>query len=238
MRLEAVMRGRPSPLSSVALAAVLLVPVAIGGMALGTGSPYRAVSPSESVVHETPSHFLFPLPAPQGDGDVYADLIVAFQAGDVGAASARADRVLGPADGLSAGLGRGGCMVLAFDDLVIVNDGMHGNADLIVYETRTGAAEYAFLDVSADGVDYLRWGLLTGGTQAVDLSALDVSEVRFVRITDTGANHYADHAHSGFDLDAVRALSYVTYGDATEGLVHELTLGALSDTGVRQTCLD
>ncbi|MEY3013803.1 MAG: hypothetical protein RIT45_2538 [Pseudomonadota bacterium] len=176
----------------------------------------------------------------------FPDRVVAFEPGaNAGfGAAGMPGVVLGPPKGGGAGagglhvvsLGKGGVIVLAFDDEEIY-DGP--GADLVVFENPFSTwLETGRVSVSADGTSWHPFpcaaddaaggypgcagvqpvfshpdnGLsphdpAVAGGDAYDLADLGLSAVRFVRIEDTGANSYVGNS-GGFDLDAVAAVHW------------------------------
>lgn len=183
--------------------------------------------------------------APPTGPDPFADRVVSFTAGEGGGFGAEElpEVVLGPPRGAGAeagsldvvSLGTGGEIVLALDDLVVV-DGP--GPDLIVFENAfSGWVETAFVEVSDDGERWAGWPCASAdaeggwpgcagvspvlsspgngldptdpdeaGGDAFDLAEVGLYQARFVRITDTGANP-ATPDTGGFDLDAVAVVN-------------------------------
>ncbi len=173
--------------------------------------------------------------------DPFADSVVTFTPGPQAGfgASAMPDIVLGPprGSGEQAGgvhvvsLGRGGTIVVAFDDVGVV-DGP--GDDLLVFENPfVGWIETGEVSVSEDGQNWHTWPCVAdaaepktsgcagvapvlahddsaalasspelAGGDAFDLADVGLARARFVRITDTGTNTYEGNS-GGFDLDAV-----------------------------------
>ena len=124
-------------------------------------------------------------------------------------------------------LGDGGEIVLAFDDIGLV-DGP--GVDLIVFENPfPGWTETGIVGVSDDGETWVEWDcdLVDGtgcagvepvlaslendvdatdpaaaGGDGFDLEEIGVDRARFVRIRDSGENAYEGNS-GGFDLDAI-----------------------------------
>jgi hypothetical protein len=176
--------------------------------------------------------------------DPYADLVVSFSPGE-GAGYGQdgyPDVVLGaPEGGGESGsldvlsLGREGEIVLAFDDIGLV-DGE--GPDLLVFENPfPGWYEPGAVAVSEDGETWLEWpcdptdaaGLYPGcagvglvwassesgldgtdpavaGGDAFDLAELGLTRARYVRIRDGGTSDYSGTA-GGFDLDALAVVN-------------------------------
>jgi hypothetical protein len=171
----------------------------------------------------------------------FADRVVSFTPGaNAGFGQDRLPEVvLGPpyGAGASAGstdvlsLGNGGCVVLEFTDLEVVDrDGV----DLLVFENPWGGYfEPGVVSLSADGAAWTTFPCATGdpagafpgcaGTQPVlsspdnglsatdpsvaggdgyDLADVGLASARFVRVCDAGVQHYGGIS-GGFDLDAV-----------------------------------
>jgi hypothetical protein len=179
----------------------------------------------------------------------FADRIVAFTPGDAAGfgQDELPDVVLGPPDGDPDGipsldvlsLGREGAIVLAFDDLGLVDgDGV----DLLVFENPMPAwIETGVVAVSEDGATWAEFPCdaadaadgypgcagvnpvyagadgadptdpATAGGDGFDLATVGVERARYVRIVDSGANVYSGNA-GGFDLDAIA----VVHGAAVE----------------------
>lgn len=177
--------------------------------------------------------------------DPFADRIVAFTPGPT--AGFGQDRlpgvVLGPPQGAGAGagsldvlsLGRGGCIVLEFTDIVAV-DGP--GVDILVSENPWGTwFEPAIVSVSEDGNAWSVFPCATADSDAgfpgcagvrpvftspengisavnptaaggdrFDLHDVGLSRARFVRVCDAGVQHYGGIA-GGFDLDAVTVVN-------------------------------
>jgi hypothetical protein len=177
--------------------------------------------------------------------DHFADRVVSFTAGPN--AGFGQDRfpciVLGPPEGggQQAGsldvlsLGKEGEIVLAFDDVEIV-DGV--GPDLLVFENPfQGYVETGYVAASEDGLTWKEWpckptdadggypgcagvnpvnsnskngidptDVSKAGGDAFDLADLGLARARFIRIRDSGLNPYAGIS-GGFDLDAVAAVN-------------------------------
>ncbi|MCB9797879.1 MAG: cell surface protein [Alphaproteobacteria bacterium] len=184
--------------------------------------------------------------APAGP-DVFADRVVSFTPGE-GAGFGQdlfPEVVLGPPESPGNGggsldvlsLGREGEIVLAFDDIGLI-DGE--GPDLRVFENPfTGWYETGFVALSEDGEAWFEFpcdpedadggypgcagvALVYGnaenwdsvedpGGDLFDLAELGLTRARFVRIRDSGANSY-DGVSGGFDLDALA----VIHGEALE----------------------
>ena len=177
-------------------------------------------------------------PIDEDGPDPWADRLVSFSPGPQAGfgAAGLPGVVLGPPRGAGAGagstdvvsLGRAGTIVLAFDDIGLV-DGP--GPDLLVFENPfADFTETGRVAVSEDGQSWHAWpctgqtsdplatcaGLqpvLGDGTtdlqdaakmggDAFDLAAIGVARARFVRIEDTGHNAY-EGISGGFDLDGV-----------------------------------
>jgi hypothetical protein len=183
------------------------------------------------------------LPAPEPDP--FADSVVSFEPGEGSGygADQMPDIVLGPPEGKGSyagsldvvSLGREGSIVLAFDDMLLV-DGP--GADLLVFENAfVNWYETGHVAVSEDGSSWHSWpcdpddklggypgcaGVASviansdngadstdpaiAGGDAFDLADLGITRARFVRITDSGRNIYSDDK-GGFDLDAVAVVN-------------------------------
>jgi hypothetical protein len=181
-------------------------------------------------------------PSPQRPPDPFADSVVSFLPGPgAGFGQDRfPDVVLGPPQGRgpSAGsldvlsLGRGGVIVLRFDDPVAI-DGP--GPDLIVFENPfPGFPETGVVAASEDGETFFEWpctakssdGTYAGcagvkpvlsspengvpatdpkqaGGDAYDLGELGLPRARYLRIRDSGQNPIYAAPAGGFDLDAV-----------------------------------
>ncbi|MDP2306242.1 MAG: cell surface protein [Pseudomonadota bacterium] len=132
-------------------------------------------------------------------------------------------------------LGQEGALVVAFDDIALV-DGP--GADLLVFENPfTGWYETAYVAASEDGVTWHEWPCdptdaehlfpgcagvaivyageangvdptdpATAGGDAFDLADLGLASARYVRVRDSGANEYAGSS-GGFDLDAMAVVN-------------------------------
>lgn len=177
--------------------------------------------------------------------DPFADRVVSFEPGaNAGfGANRMPDIVLGPPHGRGdragsldvVSLGREGVIVLAFDDIGLV-DGP--GPDLLVFENAfAGSIETAFVAVSDDGETWHEWPCdpvnVTGGFpgcagvtpvysspdngieptdpeaaggDAFDLAELGIERARYVRIRDSGMNSYEGQS-GGFDLDAVAVIN-------------------------------
>lgn len=130
-------------------------------------------------------------------------------------------------------LGKGGTIEVAFDDIIAV-DGP--GPDLLVFENAfAGFTETGRVEASEDGKVWVGWpcdpsatasthcaGLrpvfsspangisptdpAVAGGDALDLAQIGLKSVRYLRITDTGANMYEGNT-GGFDLDAVAVVN-------------------------------
>jgi hypothetical protein len=132
-------------------------------------------------------------------------------------------------------LGEAGTIVVAFDDIALI-DGP--GPDLLVFENPfTGWYETAYVAVSADGETWHEWPCdptdtenlfpgcagvalvfanetngvdptdpATAGGDAFDLADLGLTSARYVRVRDSGANEYAGSS-GGFDLDAMAVVN-------------------------------
>lgn len=180
-----------------------------------------------------------------GPNDPFADRIVSYQPGaNAGFGQGGLPKiVLGPPDGAGANLGsldvlslgNGGVIVLALDDIGIV-DGP--GPDLLVFENPTvNFRETGWVAVSDDGVNWHEWpcdptdgahdfpgcagvkpvyanavnGLdptdpARAGGDAFDLATIGVARARYVRIRDSGKNTYTG-VSGGFDLDAIAVVN-------------------------------
>jgi len=183
---------------------------------------------------------------PQRPADPFADAVVSFAPG-AGAGFGQdrfPDVVLGPPQGRgpAAGsldvlsLGRGGEIVLRFDD-IIASDGP--GPDLLVFENPfPGFPETAVVAASEDGSRFFEWpcaatsrdGSSAGcagvnpvlsspengvpatdpaqaGGDAFDLRDIGLSRARYLRIRDSGQNRIYAAPAGGFDLDAVAVVN-------------------------------
>lgn len=108
------------------------------------------------------------------------------------------ERALGPPDGRTVAIGRGGYVILRF--FRQIRDGP--GPDLRIYEVGDDGAE-AFIAVSSDGDTYVELTTRArGASSALDLAETALDGIRFVRIR--GADDAGDEP--GFDLDAAEAL--------------------------------
>lgn len=167
----------------------------------------------------------------------WADRVVTFMPG-AGAGFGQdefPEVVLGPprGQGASSGsldvlsLGREGFITLEFTDFVAI-DGP--GVDLLVFENPfSGFTETGVVAVSDDGIDWREFSARAGlnpvfsnpdngisgtdptvsGGDAFDLAELGLQRVRFVRITDSGANRFYGPPGGGFDLDALSVVNGV-----------------------------
>lgn len=143
----------------------------------------------------------------------FADEVVGFDVGDphAGPFSERTDTVLGVPDynerkdSNYLTLGCGGVLTLAFTDNSLIDI---PGPDLYVFEIGP-AVEPTGLAISADGAQWTRVGMISGGKAEVDIGDyVAAGEVfRFVRLTDfeTSCN-----SHPGADIDAVGAIGSAT----------------------------
>jgi hypothetical protein len=185
-------------------------------------------------------------PAPGRPADPFADAVVSFTPGPgAGFGQDRLpDIVLGPPQGRgpSSGsldvlsLGRGGVIVLRFDDLVAI-DGP--GADLLVFENPfPGFPETGVVAASEDGETFFEWPCLPkspdgkypgcagvnpvlsspengvpatdpaqAGGDAYDLKDLGLQRARYLRIRDSAGNSIYASPAGGFDLDAVAVVN-------------------------------
>ncbi|HVW29752.1 MAG TPA: hypothetical protein VHC69_30520 [Polyangiaceae bacterium] len=176
--------------------------------------------------------------------DVFADAVVSFTPGPSAGFGEKNMPcvVLGPPVGAGLGggsldvvsLGKGGSIVLEFDDVELTDE---PGPDLLVFENAfPGWAEPGFVAVSDDGNTWSEWpcnpedaadnyphcagvsAVLSNpmngidptdpskaGGDAFDLADLGVATARFVRIRDGGAGQYSGTS-GGFDLDAIAAV--------------------------------
>lgn len=176
--------------------------------------------------------------------DAFVDRVVTYVPGEAAGFGQERfpDIVYGPPDAPGNGgastdvltLGREGSIVIAFDDIALV-DGE--GPDLLVFENPfTGWYETGHVAVSEDGETWHEWpcdptdaanlfpgcagvgvvyangdnGLATdaaaAGGDAFDLADLGLTRARYVRIRDSGANEYSGNA-GGFDLDAMAVVN-------------------------------
>lgn len=185
-------------------------------------------------------------PGPLRPADPFADAVVSFTPGPgAGFGQDRfPDVVFGPPQGRgpSAGsldvlsLGRGGVIVLRFDDLVAI-DGP--GADLLVFENPfPGFPETGVVAASEDGETFFEWPCVPkssdktypgcagvnpvlsspengvpatdpaqAGGDAYDLKDLGLARARYLRIRDSGQNSIYAAPAGGFDLDAVAVVN-------------------------------
>ncbi|MFH1466306.1 MAG: cell surface protein [Pseudomonadota bacterium] len=190
-------------------------------------------------------------PAPADSGvsrpEPFADRVVSFEPGDCSGfgQDSLPDVVLGPPQGAGeragsldvVSLGDGGVIVLALDDLGLV-DGE--GPDLLVFENAfVGWPEPGFVAASADGERWAEWPCdpedaeggfpgcagvhpvyadgedgadptdpATAGGDAFDLADLGLEQAWFVRVRDSGHNLCAADT-GGFDLDAIAVVNGV-----------------------------
>lgn len=179
------------------------------------------------------------------DGDPFADRVVSFAPGSNAGygANKMPAVVLGPPRGRGdkagsmdvVSLGREGVIVLAFDDIGLV-DGP--GPDLIVFENAfIGIIETGHVAVSEDGETWHEWpcdphdeengfpgcagvspvysspdndidptDVESAGGDAFDLADLGIERARYVRIRDSGENEYLGTS-GGFDLDALAVVN-------------------------------
>jgi len=139
-------------------------------------------------------------------GDVYADRVVDFRAGDPSNPQlADTGAVLGPpdfnADSLSGflTLGVGGSVTVEF----VYNLAVDGpGADIQVWGDPAND-EQVKAEVSEDGQTYHSFGIV-GETCRLDLAQVGLKRARFVRVTDDGSANQG--VSPGAELDAVEAL--------------------------------
>jgi hypothetical protein len=133
-----------------------------------------------------------------------------ISAGDVTGAP---DGIGSPASGFYS-LGFGGSITIEFGTAVqdVVGD------DLVIHEITNGPASYpeekATVEVSGDGVTWFTLSEVAsskkneGGASKtrLDISETGLSEINFVRITDTTVSGIHNGVADGFDLDAVEGI--------------------------------
>ncbi len=104
-------------------------------------------------------------------------------------------------------LGRGGVLVLRFDDNILTGSD-DARPDLAVYEV--GNSELVRVEVSADGVNYTSVGSASFNNRFIDLDKYgfnSLSQLYFVRLTDEPNDGATSGDSVGADIDAVGALS-------------------------------
>ncbi|HYB99179.1 MAG TPA: carboxypeptidase-like regulatory domain-containing protein [Candidatus Limnocylindrales bacterium] len=189
--------------------------------------------------HPSPARAAAALTKPRA-GDAWLDRVRAFSPGITAGfgADRLPDIVLGRPEGLGAdqgsldvvSLGKGGSIVVSFDDNAVM-DGP--GDDLVIFENAFHAGssegplftEYAFVEVSRDGRNWLRFphdpqsgqGLAgqapvfaassnnidplsqAAGGDRFDIGALGIDLVRYVRLTDAGdeVDDYGNHSFPG-----------------------------------------
>jgi hypothetical protein len=162
----------------------------------------------------TPPDVMTPPDTERDMGRVFADAVISFAKGGTvtscldslpgcgGAAqggTCAANPAVGPNDGMTFDLGMSGRIELGFLCSAIVEHG--GGAapspDFKIWSTVMNGGR-ATVEVSKDGTKYESVDFLTSSDQTFALDRIDITEVRFVRITDLGAG--------GVAIDAVEAL--------------------------------
>jgi len=218
---------RPSWWRAVALgAAVLLTAIVFGGYVLvqswtgqylgyieppvGVSTPEvvnTAVSASPTLAPSaapvaTKSISSTPIPTP---GTAGADRVIAFNPGPgANAKYGHANDILGAKNGIEkpdykgfVQLGRGGSILVAFTDNVII-DGP--GADFVVYGESAGD-DYLRVEVSEDGRNWTYWDKVSESSLEYDLSSSGIAGGIYVRLTDVQPG-----TSTGAEVDAVVAL--------------------------------
>jgi hypothetical protein len=104
-------------------------------------------------------------------------------------------------------LGRGGSIVLRFDDNKLIGSG-DNKFDLWVFEVGDDI-EDTFVDISSDGVTWHSVGKVFGGTAGIDIDAFGFGigdQFSYVRLTDDSNEGAQDGYTVGADIDAVGAI--------------------------------
>jgi hypothetical protein len=107
-----------------------------------------------------------------------------------------------------ASLGSLGSLTVQFTDNLLTGDGT-ANADLWIFEA--GPADLTFVDISADGLDWIAVGTIDGYT-GVDIDAFGVGigdAFAFVRLRDAPGGQSTGET-LGADIDAIGAISTVS----------------------------
>lgn len=148
----------------------------------------------------------------ESTADSFADSVALFAptvfGGEPTAPNLDGTRSLGRPDGQTVSLGRGGKLVVRFDDNVLSGSG-DDRPDLRIFEAND-VLEETLIQVSANGVDFTSVGQLDGGTQTIDLDAHGFGpsdRLRHVQIIDDGSHGPNAGPSVGADVDAVEALS-------------------------------
>jgi len=140
----------------------------------------------------------------------FADAVESASAGAGSVNGATTDTLELP-DNTTWSMGRGGEIVLRFDDNLLV-DGP--GVDLVVYEesvldsATTGVDESATVSISTDGLSFATLGM-ADGTTGFDIgsSAINGNTYRYVKIEDDGDfSGEVAIGFGGYDLNAVRAV--------------------------------
>jgi outer membrane protein OmpA-like peptidoglycan-associated protein len=181
-------------------------------LALGPESSFGALGPYEPVATKDTAGN--PIALPQG-AISFADEVVEYRPGGGGlvpegrfpmAALGAPDYTGGAARGgpRAVTLGSGGSITLRFTDNALVDvDG----PDLYVYEVGPNV-EATFIDISADGKEWIRVGRIGGSTSSVDIgpAASPGQAYPFVRLTDDPSQGIYAGDWPGADIDAVAAV--------------------------------
>ncbi|SMD08914.1 protein of unknown function [Fulvimarina manganoxydans] len=165
-------------------------------------------------------------------GDVsFADRVIAydpaFSGGNVPSATYQTPAgAIGAPDASSAGtyvsLGAGGRLIVAFDDNVLLASG-NSDPELHIFEIGPDV-EDQFIEISADGVNWISVGKVDGSTDSIDidpfLAAAGVSVAtpfRFVSIVDDINEGDKSGSTVGADIDAVGAIGAANLEAGTSG---------------------
>lgn len=118
--------------------------------------------------------------------------------------------VSGPSDEYVLSLGDGGSVVLTFDQPI----GNGSGADFAVFENSfsDGFLELAFVEVSSDGIHYVRFPAITAESQTVQIGTFDTSNATKYHNL---AGKYRGQYGTPFDLDDLKDSSGVNISQIT-----------------------
>lgn len=159
---------------------------------------------------------------PQGEIS-FADAVVSFAVGTGGVTAPYqgAENALGLPDYASGNtcdletctfvsLGRGGALVLRFDDNKLTGSGT-SDPDLWIFEIGPDV-EDTFVAISVDGITWSEVGEVTGSTRGIDIDAYGFGPgdlFAYVRLIDDPNEGQSSGATTGADIDAVGAISTI-----------------------------
>ncbi len=148
----------------------------------------------------------------ESSADSFADAVTVFSptiaGGEPSSANLFAANSVGPSDLQTVSLGVGGRLTVQFVDNTLTGSG-DALPDLRIFEA-DAQLEGSSVSVSANGAAWTPVGLLTGGTQTIDLDAFGFGpsdQLFFVEIVDDPSQGPTTGASVGADIDAVEALS-------------------------------